>query len=1054
MSEDGRLDDIVASYLDAVDKGHEPDRDEILANNPDLADELRDFFRGSDELASATGAGPQAGAQLGPYELRRRLGAGGMGVVWEAYHKELDRTVALKTVSPHALDRQSSLERFYREARAVAALEHPGIVSLYDVGEWQGIPYLTMQLVGGGNLREHAENIASDPQGSARIVESLARAVHYAHLCGVVHRDLKPANVLLSESLEPRITDFGLARRSAGDATLTVSGAVLGTPSYMAPEQARGEMATEASDIYSLGVILYELLSGQRPFQRPTPLETLRSVAEEEPERPSAVRAGVPRDLETICLKCMEKEPRRRYADAGALADDLLRFRTGRPVEARRVSALGQVTRWCRRNPTAAALLAVLTASLVGALYAVDVIRERGQQAEVARGLSQESLRQAYYDGARLARRSSAAGRRFDSVEALANAAQIEPGLDLRNEAAASLLLFDLADGVDLPLVEGDTAAAVSPRLDRWASSNADGRITVHANGSVATRVVQEQGPRVRRLHFSSAGRYLCAGGERLRVWDLRADDVQAPIIDTQMANEQYGFDVHETRERAVAARSTGVVLVSLRERSERLVHLQSDWIGAVAFAPDGDRVAVALREVALRQWRVRVISHKGATLTSFECSDSARVLAWHPAGESLAVGSQRAVELWSLPQGRPTLQIAKDEVTAVAFHPAGTVVAVAGWDNRVRMVDVGRGDSYLTVAGNRAITFSGDGRHVAIVSNQPEATVHEIAPGAEFIRLRPATTRRLSELAVSVDGRRLAAGGVGADGATGSVAVFDVATRREVAQLETSARVGSVQFVSSTKSVLGLTRVGVVSWSSENFDSAEGLNRFPEPTALTHERIDVQDGVVRGQLDASGRWLAYQRSYRQGVAQRLDLASDRRTEASYRLLALTYLSHSPDGRWVAGGQRHGDGTARVWNAETGEVVHEVAMGSDSRSAFSPDSRRFVVGGLDEYRAFAVPTWKPLWTLKRTSLRSSPSFAFSPDGTLLATFDDIRTIRLVDPTTGAVLLALSTPDERILRSVAFGPGARFVAAVTQDDDIALWDLASLRASLTELGLHW
>jgi serine/threonine-protein kinase len=302
------------------------------------------------------------------YEVQGVLGHGGMAVVYRARHLRLNRAVALKMLLAGPYARPAELERFLREAEAVAALRHPNVVQVYDVGDADGHPYFTMELVEGGSL---AEKLAGAPQPAAwaaSLVATLAGAVHVAHQNGIIHRDLKPGNVLLTADGAPKVTDFGLARRLDDGGRLTLSGAPVGTPSYMAPEQARGHRGAigPATDVYALGAILYECLTGRPRFKAETATATLQQVVADEPVPPARLNSRVPRDLETICLKCLQKEPAQRYASAAALADDLRRFEKGEPITARPPGALERAAKWVRRRPTAAALLAAALLMLAG----------------------------------------------------------------------------------------------------------------------------------------------------------------------------------------------------------------------------------------------------------------------------------------------------------------------------------------------------------------------------------------------------------------------------------------------------------------------------------------------------------------------------------------------------------------------------------------------------------------------------------------------------------------------------------------------------------------
>jgi tetratricopeptide (TPR) repeat protein/tRNA A-37 threonylcarbamoyl transferase component Bud32 len=325
----------------------------------------------------ASSHGPRT---LGKFELIEAIGSGAFGTVYKARDLRLDRTVAIKVPRSGNLADRADLDRFLREARSVARLRHPSIVPVHDVGEHEGVPYLVSDFVQGLTLTDLLSARRLTSREAAELVAAVAGALQYAHEQGVVHRDVKPSNILLDDVGRPHLMDFGLARRDAGDVTMTIDGQVLGTPAYMSPEQARGEghRVDGRGDVYSLGVVLYQMLTGELPF-RGTPRMLLHRVLHDEPRRPRSLNDRIPRDLETICLKAMAKEPGRRYTSAAELGADLRRFLAGEPIRARRVGAVEHAWRWCRRNPAVAGLgaAAFLAMALGTAVSTAQAIRAR-----------------------------------------------------------------------------------------------------------------------------------------------------------------------------------------------------------------------------------------------------------------------------------------------------------------------------------------------------------------------------------------------------------------------------------------------------------------------------------------------------------------------------------------------------------------------------------------------------------------------------------------------------------------------------------------------------
>jgi serine/threonine-protein kinase len=381
--------DVFALLEEMLDSGRTPE--EVCRDCPELLPEVRQRWRafrlvdgsvaalfpdpektsGADAIVAVPN--PAELPQVPGYRVEALLGRGGMGVVYRAWHLRLGRAVALKMLLAGPSARPEELERFLREAQTVAGLRHTNIVQVHDVGDVDGRHYFTMELVEGGSLAEQILGVPQPARQAAALVATLAEAVQAAHQSGIIHRDLKPSNILLTRDGTPKVTDFGLARQLEGNGGLTLSGVPVGTPSYMAPEQARGDNRAlgPATDVYALGAILYELLTGRPPFRADSAAATLQQILTEEPVPPVRLNTRVPRDLTTICLKCLSREPGRRYASAAALAEDLRRFLRGEPIAARPTGRLERLARWARRRPAAAALLAltllVVTTVLGGA---------------------------------------------------------------------------------------------------------------------------------------------------------------------------------------------------------------------------------------------------------------------------------------------------------------------------------------------------------------------------------------------------------------------------------------------------------------------------------------------------------------------------------------------------------------------------------------------------------------------------------------------------------------------------------------------------------------
>ena len=453
-----RLEQVLVECLEELETGRSESGTALVARYPEFASEVANLVAGREKLdrfvaplravatppaadptpcadgPSSPSAPPEAGRSFGDYELLEEIARGGMGIVYRARQKSLNRVVALKMILAGGLASVANVQRFRAEAEAVASLDHAHIVPIYEIGEGRvsddspAVPYFTMKFIDGPDLtawaHETGARTAEERRWAAGLLATIARAVHYAHQCGILHRDLKPRNVLLDAQGQPYVSDFGLAKHMARDQALTQPSAIVGTPGYLAPEQAvGGQCVTTAADVYSLGAILYELLTGRPPFHAETPLETLLQAQEQAPVRPSVRNPQVDRDLETICLKCLERDPQQCYGSAEALADDLEHWRIGETIQARRVGRVERSWRWCRRNPVvaglSAAVLLVAGVGLLGVLGQWQVALANEQKATANTAQAQEKEQEAIELRDQAQQQRDEAQKQRDEVRAL-----------------------------------------------------------------------------------------------------------------------------------------------------------------------------------------------------------------------------------------------------------------------------------------------------------------------------------------------------------------------------------------------------------------------------------------------------------------------------------------------------------------------------------------------------------------------------------------------------------------------------------------------------------
>jgi WD40 repeat protein len=1057
---DRRVDEAVAAYYEALEAGRPLPPDEFLARYPDLAEELASFLDARAAFAghagpanqvptAADGQTPDAsGAVLdtvrffGDYELLQEVARGGMGVVYKARQISLNRIVALKMILAGQLASPADVARFRAEAEAAGNLDHPNIVPIYEVGEHQGQHFFSMKLIEGGSLAGQVGTLRDRPREAGRLLAVAARAVHHAHQRGILHRDLKPGNILIDAQGQPHVTDFGLARRVEGDSGLTQSGAIVGTPSYMPPEQARAEkQLTTAIDVYSLGAILYELLTGQPPFRAGTPLETVLQVLDRDPAPPRALRRKLDRDLETICLKCLHKEPERRYESAAALADELERWLRGEPILTRPVGSMKRLVKWARRRPAAAGLTAVSVLAVVmllaGGLYFNVQLQEQVQRAEKGEAAAWANQYAAHMnlvasdlDNGNFGRaletlelyRQPPAGRKdlrgwewyfqqrlarqeLRTLKGHRNAVMsVAFSPDGTRLASASLLsvvkLWDVATGQELRTFEGpqtlgenSSAACVafSPDGTRLASVSNQKIVTLwDANSGRRLHFLHGHGGEVESVAFSPDGTCLAsASGDRtIKLWNVATGQVMLTLSGHRTPVHSVAFSPDGTR-LASASNDTTLKLWDARTGQEiRTLKGHPGYeVMSVAFSPDGRQLASAGRTVKL--WDATT-GEELRTLRGH--TDTVRSVAFSPDGARLASASDdETVQLWDARTGEVirTFRVYTAEaigwVMSVAFSPDGTRLATGHADNTVRLWDTGPGMEVRTFKGHRgavaSIAFSPNGMRLVSASDDRTIKLWDAVAG-QGLRTLQGHTGPVRAAVFSPDGMRLASAS-----ADKTVRVWDADTGKQLHKLGHSSEVWGVAF------------------------SPDG-SRLAAACAFA---------TVQVWHAATGRQL-----------HTLEVGGARS------------VAFSPNGALLAAGSHR---YVQLWDAATGRELRRFQGLTDVfpghagwiRSvAFSPNSAQLASAGDDKtVKLWDVATHRELRTLKGHT-KAVWGLAFSPDGSRLASSSQDGTVKLWDTATGAELYTLKG-QTTVGGSVAFSADGTRLAAAGADGTVTLGD---------------
>lgn len=675
-----------------------------------------------DHAPMLAGSTLAAGTHFGDYELLGELARGGMGVVYKARQLSLNRFVALKMILAGQLASPVEVHRFRAEAESAASLDHPNIVPIYEIGEHQGQHFYSMKLIEGGSLARHLRQLSGDVPALVRLVIKVARAVNYAHRHGVLHRDLKPANVLVDAEGQPHVIDFGLAKRTASADGPTQTGTILGTPSYMAPEQASGQnkRLTTAVDVYALGVMLYELLTGRTPFDADSTIETLLQVRTEEPTPPRRLRPEVPLDLEIICLKCLQKEPSRRYLSARELADDLERFQNGEAILARPVGRSERLYKWIKRRPAGAALLALAAAAPLVILTATlwmnqKLRRERdaAEQAEQAKTVALAEAEQAH---------GQAQAQAIESLTDL--------GLFASDQGRLAQAALWLSKSIRADPSDGPRRRMNRLRFQVWNNLNPQPARAYHV------------GDRIKELAFDPSEHYLLAltDGGRLFVWDLEADKPVSWV-------EKLG------RVSAVAWRADGGALAVAQEPDQLAIYRRADGkvlqrldkcrsIRALAFSSTGRLLAVA-NDAWTRIWSCP----DEKFVTPAWSTPALLGLVWNPRKDQvLTYGRDNTARLFdvSAKTGEARLTYPHFPQQVIGLHPTQVVPCFDPKGERLLLAPAGPRVACRNISSGQVLWDTNVGKLPMALTVSPDGSYWAVAEQEKDVRLGSMQTGQL----------------------------------------------------------------------------------------------------------------------------------------------------------------------------------------------------------------------------------------------------------------------------------------------------------------------
>ncbi len=1026
-------------------------------------------------LDESAGTVPETLRYFGDYELLEQIAVGGMGVVFKARQVSLNRIVAVKMIRAGQLAREADIRRFRTEAEAAANLKHPRIVAIHEVGEHEGRHFFSMDFIEGRTLAELVRNHPLEPARAARLMQTIAEAIAYAHQRGVLHRDLKPPNVMIDAQDEPHVTDFGLAKMLKGDSELTQTGAVMGSPSYMSPEQARGrgDEVSERSDVYALGAMLYELLTTRPPFLAATPLETMKLVVERDPASPRVLNPALPRDLETICLKCLEKEPARRYASAGALAEDLQRWQRHEPIHARPTSVGEHVAKWATRHPSRAALLALslLAPAIIIILLVTNerrVTRERdralgeAQRAQDARAETRQSL---YASDMLLAQHALDEGNLSSARSHVlawkpARAGTTTNALGTNSTTTAEETWLTEADGLngDIETIfRRSSWFPLSQRMSAWQSAVASVGPTNQApddpRGFEWRYLWQQcQGDEEHTLRghtnslhclaFSRDGKLLASGdgAGHIFFWSMRyreLDEARKPLLSTGLGLLRISFSADEkalattdnngrTKVWNLATRKVVWSHQGRRDQESSQLSPTGNWIGVShgRDSRDPDHAAQVF------DWKTgrKVLSVPLCGFAGFS-----------PDGQQALVGFRNRTEFWNLATGH-FVRTVTNITGSVVPSPDGRYLA--GIEGGLWIADLLEAKRAMRVrlagVGARHAAFAPDGALLAITGNDQAVRLWDVAAQQARSPLM-GHNAAVNGVAFSPDGLWLVTAS-----SDKTLKIWSTQRRRRQGELIQSGSRAAETFIASPDGrTLASLNPQTGLWL---FDMAtrESVN-LSHDSSLRPEffSADSRTFIARGAVNSNGflpllRWNVSAPSQPPETVL-LPLGKPH---------PLGYTAVSPERSLYAVNQTKSNAIA-FWNPLTGTFVNQWRARPNQHlgwpACFSPDGRKLLTTESKTVFLFEIAAPDRQWTAQFPAIVHD--WAFSPDGKMVLTACEDHTIRLFDADTlnpVAVLPGHQFP----VRKLVCSPDGRTLASSDSGDVVKLWSMAARREVAT------